>query len=98
MHVDDILIFFHNVFFFQEQNINPKHLAIDKPSFKFSSFLNKHYNLKAVVTQVNNFVVFEGFFNGRTDMQGRRNGKPPAHPPRSHCKYRLHVLICQLSV
>lgn len=75
-------------YFLKEQNINPKHLAIDKPSFKFSSFLNKHYNLKAVVTQVNNFVVFEGFFNGRTDMQGRRNGKPPAHPPRSHYNYR----------
>lgn len=75
-------------YFLKEQNINPKHLAIDKPSFKFSSFLNKHYNLKAVVSQVNNFVVFEGFFNGRTDMQGRRNGKPPVHPPRSHYHYR----------
>lgn len=75
-------------FFLQDQKINPKHIAIDKPSFKFSSFLNKHYNLKAVVPQVNNFVVFEGFFDSRSDIQGRRNGKPPSHPSRSRYNYR----------
>ncbi|KAL5012602.1 hypothetical protein ScPMuIL_011153 [Solemya velum] len=45
------------------ENVKPQHLAIDRPSFKFSQFLQKHYNLKAVIPQVNNFVVFEGFFN-----------------------------------
>lgn len=76
-------------YFLKDQDVNPKHLAIDKPSFKFSSFLNKHYNLKAVVPQVNNFVVFEGFFSGRSDMQRGRNGKPPSHPLKAtHYNYR----------
>ncbi|XP_061170155.1 alpha-tubulin N-acetyltransferase 1-like isoform X2 [Saccostrea echinata] len=68
----------------KEQNIDPHHLAIDKPSFKFSKFLQKHYNLKAEVPQVNNFVVYEGFFSGRPyedSLRGRRgNSRPPMHP------------------
>jgi hypothetical protein len=47
------MIYFLFFILFQDQSINPKHIAIDKPSFKFSSFLNKYYNLKAVVPQVN---------------------------------------------
>ena len=87
----------HFLFFilFQDQSINPKHIAIDKPSFKFSSFLNKYYNLKAVVPQVNNFVVFEGFFGARSDIQGKRNGKPPSHPSRSRCKYLITNIFRQ---
>lgn len=72
-------------YFLQDMNVNPKHLAIDKPSFKFSSFLHKHFNLAAKIPQVNNFVIFEGFFNNRTDVQNKRNGKPPSHP--SHLRY-----------
>ncbi|XP_062620567.1 alpha-tubulin N-acetyltransferase 1-like isoform X2 [Saccostrea cucullata] len=68
----------------KEQNIDPHHLAIDKPSFKFSKFLQKHYNLKAELPQVNNFVVYEGFFSGRPyedSLRGRRgNSRPPMHP------------------
>lgn len=69
-------------------NVNPRHLAIDKPSFKFSSFLHKHYNLVAKIPQVNNFVIFEGFFNNRTDIQNKRNGKPPTHPSHLRCKLK----------
>ncbi|XP_048776796.1 alpha-tubulin N-acetyltransferase 1-like [Ostrea edulis] len=68
----------------EEQNIDPRHLAIDKPSFKFSQFLYKHYNLKAELPQVNNFVVYDGFFNGRNldnNSRGRRGySRPPLHP------------------
>lgn len=47
------------------EQVEPQHLAIDRPSEKFLSFLRKHYNLHATIPQVNNFVVFEGFFRDR---------------------------------
>ncbi|OWF39483.1 alpha-tubulin N-acetyltransferase 1-like isoform X1 [Mizuhopecten yessoensis] len=70
-------------FMLRDMNVKPQHLAIDKPSFKFSQFLNKHYNLKGEIPQVNNFVVFEGFLNNRPNTgNGRRRlgGRPPIHP------------------
>lgn len=71
-------------YFLKDQDIDPRHLAIDKPSFKFSQFLKKHYNLKAELPQVNNFVVYEGFFSSRTfedNSRGRRGySRPPLHP------------------
>jgi len=45
--------------------VSVRHLAVDRPSPKFLSFLQKHYNLKSVIPQVNNFVIFEGFFRDR---------------------------------
>ena len=47
----------------QDRNVDPQHLAIDKPSHKFSSFLAKYYNLKTVIPQMNNFVVYDRFFS-----------------------------------
>ena len=46
----------------RDQSINPAQLAIDRPSAKFRSFLRKHYGLSKNIPQVNNFVIFEGFF------------------------------------
>ncbi|XP_076822219.1 alpha-tubulin N-acetyltransferase 1-like isoform X2 [Clavelina lepadiformis] len=54
----------------QHENVQPSHLAIDRPSQKFISFLKKHFNLWATIAQVNNFVIFEGFFKHRTDIVG----------------------------
>ena len=54
-------------FMLRMQNTIPEHLAIDKPSEKSIRFLRKHYNLKNPIGQVNNFVVFDGFFDNRTD-------------------------------
>nr|DBA20566.1 TPA: hypothetical protein GDO54_017330 [Pyxicephalus adspersus] len=47
------------------EQVEPQHLAIDRPSEKFLSFLKKHYNLHSTIPQVNNFVIFEGFFRDR---------------------------------
>ncbi|XP_066437657.1 alpha-tubulin N-acetyltransferase 1 isoform X2 [Eleutherodactylus coqui] len=52
-------------FMLRIEQVEPQHLAIDRPSEKFLSFLWKHYNLRAVIPQVNNFVIFEGFFRDR---------------------------------
>lgn len=46
----------------QKERVEPHQLAIDRPSPKLLKFLNKHYNLETTVPQVNNFVIFEGFF------------------------------------
>ena len=56
----------------QMENVNPAHLAIDKPSEKSIKFLKKHYNLKNPIGQVNNFVVFDGFFDNRLDLMFKR--------------------------
>ncbi|XP_040297990.1 alpha-tubulin N-acetyltransferase 1 isoform X2 [Bufo bufo] len=52
-------------FMLRTEQVEPQHLAIDRPSEKFLSFLRKHYNLHSTIPQVNNFVVFEGFFRDR---------------------------------
>ncbi|XP_022062943.1 alpha-tubulin N-acetyltransferase 1 isoform X2 [Acanthochromis polyacanthus] len=49
-------------FMLQHKNLEPVLMAYDRPSPKFLSFLAKHYCLTQSVPQVNNFVVFEGFF------------------------------------
>ena len=50
---------------FQDQNVTPEYMAVDKPSDKFLGFLHKHYHLYKQVPQINNFVVFEPFFMDR---------------------------------
>jgi len=52
-------------FYFQAEGVTPAHLAVDRPSTKFLSFLARHYKLKGSIPQVNNYVIFEGFFNNR---------------------------------
>ncbi|KAI8771244.1 alpha-tubulin N-acetyltransferase [Biomphalaria glabrata] len=66
------------------ERIPVQHLAIDRPSTKFLSFLSRHYGLQNIIPQVNNFVIFEGFFNNRL---GTKNGRPSSiisRPPSGH--------------
>lgn len=48
----------------------PETLAIDRPSPKLLGFMKKHYGLSAYAPQVNNFVVFDRFFD-RTSVTER---------------------------
>ncbi|XP_029022776.1 alpha-tubulin N-acetyltransferase 1 isoform X17 [Betta splendens] len=59
-------------FMLQHKNLEPVMMAYDRPSPKFQSFLSKHYCLTQSVPQVNNFVVFEGFFLNRAAAQLRK--------------------------
>ncbi|ELT91483.1 hypothetical protein CAPTEDRAFT_195309 [Capitella teleta] len=63
------------------ENVKPQHIAIDRPSHKFLSFLMKHYHLRNSLPQRNNFVIFDGFLKS---SKGRKcnadHNKPPAHP------------------
>lgn len=54
----------------QEENIEPVKLAIDRPSEKFLGFLKKHYGLSGAIPQMNNFVVFDGFFTKSKQAAG----------------------------
>jgi len=49
----------------QDQKASPKFMAVDRPSPKLLAFLRKYYGLAQPIPQVNNYVIFEGFFTGR---------------------------------
>ena len=49
----------------QDQKATPKFMAIDRPSPKLLAFLRKYYGLAKSIPQVNNYVIFDGFFVGR---------------------------------
>lgn len=55
----------------EHEKIEPRHLAIDRPSPKFLGFLKKHYRLSDYVPQSNNFVVFNQYFDEQSP--GRRD-------------------------
>ena len=52
-------------FMLQDLKIQPRLLAIDRPSPKLVAFMRKHYDLAAVIPQVNNYVIYDGFFTNR---------------------------------
>ncbi|XP_010575845.1 PREDICTED: alpha-tubulin N-acetyltransferase 1, partial [Haliaeetus leucocephalus] len=54
----------------QSERVEPWRLAVDRPSEKLLAFLRKHYGLADAIPQVNNFVIFEGFFSNRPGIAG----------------------------
>ncbi|CAF0772978.1 unnamed protein product [Adineta steineri] len=54
------------------EKCTPVELAIDRPSNKCLAFLHKHYNLSSPIHQVNNFVVYQGFFNQSPIVENRK--------------------------
>ncbi len=54
------------------------HLAIDRPSPKLVAFLAKYYGLERQIPQVNNYVIYEGFFSCENSCtQGNSGLKRP---------------------
>lgn len=47
------------------ENLLPEQLAIDRPSEKLLAFLRKHYALTQKIPQMNNFVIYDGFFGSQ---------------------------------
>lgn len=61
-------------FMLRLEKIPAYHLAIDRPSEKSLKFLEKHYNLRNAIPQVNKFVVYQEFFHDRQiPSRNRRN-------------------------
>jgi len=46
----------------QQYKTHPRYMAVDRPSPKLLGFLKKHYGLAQNIPQVNNYVIFDGFF------------------------------------
>ncbi|CAO1319420.1 unnamed protein product [Diamesa tonsa] len=46
----------------EHENLLPEQLAVDRPSEKLLGFLRKHYALTQKIPQMNNFVIYDGFF------------------------------------
>jgi len=69
----------------QDENVFPNMLAIDRPSSKFLAFLRKHYSLVKNIPQVNNFIIFEGFFRDR--QAHRRKSIESCHPQLNYDSY-----------
>ena len=49
----------------QDLKVQPRLLAIDRPSPKLVAFMRKHYDLASIIPQVNNYVIYDGFFSNR---------------------------------
>ncbi|XP_048850282.1 alpha-tubulin N-acetyltransferase 1 isoform X2 [Brienomyrus brachyistius] len=71
----------------RNKRADPVQLAYDRPSPKFLSFLEKHCGLKDGVPQVNNFVVFDGFFRNHSAVPVRK--VPPKKPEGEIKPYSL---------
>lgn len=50
----------------QNENLSPQQLAIDRPSEKLIGFMRKHYGLTTTIPQMNNFVIYTGFFKNKS--------------------------------
>ena len=62
----------------RREGVEPRYLAIDRPSEKLISFLRKHYSLTGIIPQVNNYVIFSGFFKDQPADAGKgREAKKP---------------------
>lgn len=60
------------------EHLLPEQLAIDRPSEKLLSFLRKHYALTQKIPQMNNFVIYDGFFTSQ-ETQKEVSGSGQMH-------------------
>ena len=67
----------------------PHTLGYDRPSPKFIAFLAKHFGLRKYVPQVNNFVVFNKYFDRDAQESPRRPAEVAPSPPRTPPPRRL---------
>lgn len=61
------------------ENLLPEQLAIDRPSEKLLAFLRKHYALTEKIPQMNNFVIYEGFFAALQAQRDELNASGQMH-------------------
>ena len=56
----------------EDNKIEPKMLAYDRPSHKFLSFLKKYFGLTNYFSQSNNFVVFDEYFEKLNEENAKK--------------------------
>jgi alpha-tubulin N-acetyltransferase 1 len=57
------------------ENLLPEQMAIDRPSEKLLGFLKKHYALTQKIPQMNNFVIYDGFFSSPQSQKDVNGGQ-----------------------
>lgn len=57
----------------ESEGYKPNQLAVDRPSDKLLAFLRKHYGLERQIPQMNNFVIYDGFFELNQDANNNNN-------------------------
>merc|ERR1719350_2538764 len=55
-------------FMLRSEAVDPRYLAVDRPSPKLIAFLQKHYGLVRTIPQINNYVIFSGFFKNQPQV------------------------------
>lgn len=72
-----------------EGSLSAEQLAIDHPSPKLLSFLERHYALKDALPQTNNFLIYRGFFpTAATTELAKKQKSPVSSRTRSRDKGR----------
>lgn len=61
------------------EGLLPEQFAIDRPSEKLLGFLKKHYALTQKIPQMNNFVIYEGFFSAQEQSKEENNASAKMH-------------------
>eukprot|EP00091_Calanus_sinicus_P000989 TRINITY_DN10953_c0_g1_i1.p1 TRINITY_DN10953_c0_g1~~TRINITY_DN10953_c0_g1_i1.p1 ORF type:complete len:251 (-),score=76.92 TRINITY_DN10953_c0_g1_i1:108-782(-) len=56
-------------FMLRSEAVDPRYLAVDRPSPKLIAFLQKHYGLVRTIPQINNYVIFSGFFKNQPQVE-----------------------------
>lgn len=77
-------------FMLQQERLEPRLLAIDRPSPKFLKFLSKYYNLNDFVAQSNNFVVFNRYFESQEGTATCSNAIVPLSTTPDSGRRTLH--------
>ncbi|XP_017101416.2 alpha-tubulin N-acetyltransferase 1 isoform X2 [Drosophila bipectinata] len=76
----------------REEQWSPVKCSVDRPSEKLLGFLKKHYGLKNIIPQANNFVLYQGFFGGGSGTPSANgNGNLDAPSPHHTGNNGLHI-------
>ena len=66
----------------RNENVEPRMIAIDRPSTLCLGFMKKHFGLENFVPQTNNYVVFDDYFMARKAQQ-KNISKTPTKPRKA---------------
>lgn len=70
---------------------SPAKLAYDRPSSKLIGFMSKHFGLKSYVSQNNNYVVFDEYFNQAKSVSRPESGsylRKPSAGNQPHARFQ----------
>ena len=72
----------------QTYRTTPERLAYDRPSNKLLGFNAKHWGLKRYVSQNNNYVIYDAYFDSAPSYPGL----PPTSKPSAYDRFKQNNL------